>query len=116
MMSTTFWLKCAGCRKTVCSGDYDDPDQYEVKIEQFKRGGWFRREFGPNASPWFCSQECGYHSLAAKKAEEWWNKYNQEKEYEEYCEKTLIHPRYYGILGFLLVVAFFFIIAMSGSC
>lgn len=115
-MSATFWIKCWGCNKTVSSGEYDDSDQYELKLNQFKKEGWLRREFGPNASPWFCGEECAYHSMNAKTAEEWWSKYKQEKKYEEYCDNAIIHPRYYGILGILFVAIIMFLLATLGSC
>lgn len=53
---------------------YTNEDDYKRQKEELKSQGWVRREFGPGADPWFCSQRCAYDSYRAKNAEKEWNK------------------------------------------
>jgi hypothetical protein len=98
-----FTLQCWGCNKAV-TRPYSDHDDVQHKIELLKLGGWRRREFGPNASPWFCSEDCAINSYNAKQAEEWWAKHN----WEEYCRNAIIPPALWAPLAFagiLILVA-----------
>lgn len=64
---------CTGCRKRVVknfSGDFGS----SKAMRQISSEGWLRREFGPNASPWFCSTNCAYHSDEALEIEKHWER------------------------------------------
>lgn len=74
-----FTVQCWGCNKAV-TRPYSGHDDAQHKIELLQMGGWRRREFGPNASPWFCSEDCAMNSYNAKQAEEWWAKHKFRQE------------------------------------
>lgn len=97
-----FILQCWGCNKAV-SSPYSSFDDMQNRTEALKLDGWRRREFGPNASPWFCSDDCAANSYNSKRAEEWWDKH----EWEEYCRNTPIPPMFWAPLGFagILILA-----------
>lgn len=82
-MSAYFTIQCWGCNKCI-TRPYTNHEDLEKQTELLKVAGWRRREFGPNASPWFCSEDCAYNSYNAKRAEEWW----AQKEFHEYCQKS----------------------------
>ena len=99
-----FTIQCWGCNKAV-TRPYSSHEDIQHKIELLKMGGWRRREFGPNASPWFCSEDCAMNSYNAKRAEEWWakEKFHQEE------ENRIIPMRFWPILifaGVLTAAAF----------
>lgn len=103
-MGATFSITCWGCNKSIYR-PYIDKKDFDIQINELKNEGWLRREFGPNASSWFCGEDCAYNSYHAKQAEDWWNEYNEEIEYDKYCEKAIIHPRYYGLLSIVFAAA-----------
>lgn len=103
-----FTIQCWGCNKAV-TRPYSGHDDIQHKVEMLKVAGWRRREFGPNASPWFCSEDCATNSYNAKQAEEWW----AQKEFKEYCQKAAIPPIFWGPLLFATVLI---AAALLGEC
>ena len=100
-----FTIQCWGCNKAV-TRPYSGHDDVQHKIELLKMGGWRRREFGPNASPWFCSDDCATNSYNARQAEEWW----AAKEWRKKDEKI----RFGMLMGFgILVLIPMFCLAMG---
>ena len=114
-MSANFSITCWGCNKSVSNSFLDDQD-FDNKILALKTEGWFRRNFGENASPWFCGDDCAYNSYHAKRAEEWWDQHNKDQEFKEICEKSIIHPKYYGLLGIMFIAAAILFVSLIGSC
>lgn len=107
-MSSTFTVTCWGCNYSE-THPYGGPgEDYDSRIAEMKARGWQRREFGPGADPWFCSHNCAYQSYNAQQCEQWW----ADKEFQEYCNRKLIHPRYYGLLGIAAFAAILVLAAL----
>lgn len=102
-----FTIQCWGCNKAV-SRPYSSYEDSQQKTEALKTEGWRRRTFGgnPNASPWFCSEDCAMNSYNAKQAEQWW----ADKEFQEYSQKSAHNA---GIALFVLMLA---VIILFGVC
>lgn len=64
---------CTGCRKRVVKNFSGDIGRSRV-MREISSEGWLRREFGPHASPWFCSTNCAYHSDEAIEIEKHWER------------------------------------------
>lgn len=108
-----FSVQCWGCNQSV-EMPYSSVEDMQNKLDVLKAQGWRRRTFGNNinASPWFCCEDCATNSYNAKQAEEWW----AQKEFEEYCNRQLIHPRYYGLLGIAAFAAILVVAALLQEC
>src|SRR5512135_420330 len=83
-MKSSFSIQCWGCNCSETHPWTGPGPEYDAIMEDMKSRGWQRREFGPNAAPWFCGKDCAYNSYNAKRAEEWW----AQKEFQEYCQKS----------------------------
>ena len=105
-----FTIQCWGCNKSEIR-PYSDYEDSQEKIEELKAEGWRRRIFGgnPNASPWFCSEDCAMNSYNAKQCEEWWAKH----QFEEEEANRIIPMRFWPILIFAGVLVFS---AFLGEC
>lgn len=111
-MSSTFTIQCWGCNCSETHPWSGPGSEHDAIIEDMKSRGWQRREFGPGADPWFCSHNCAYKSYNAQQAEQWW----ADKEFVEYCNKQLIHPRYYGLLSIAAFAGILIFAALLGDC
>ena len=105
---STFTTHCWGCHCSETHPWNGFGPEHDAIIEDMKARGWQRRTFGPGADPWFCSFNCAYKSYNAQKAEQWW----ADKEFHEYCNEQLIHPRYYGLVGIAAFAAILVIAAL----
>lgn len=96
MNISTVGIRCAGCsiqEVHPLNGSEDDAIMADMQLR-----GWRRRSFGPNASPWFCSGECAYGSLAAKQAEDWWvnkGEADRQREFHRYFRDSVLPRAYY---------------------
>jgi hypothetical protein len=108
-----FTVQCWGCNKIETRG-YHNQEEADYQTNLLKLQGWRRRVFGGNinASPWFCGEDCATNSYNAKQAEEWW----RQKEFEEYCNRRIIHPRYYGLLGITAFAIILMLAAFLSEC
>lgn len=77
MNQSNFTIECWGCGKSL-TRPFNDIFTFEHQIQQLiVEEGWTRREFGPNANPWFCGTQCAYHSHAAIQCRNWWDNYER---------------------------------------
>jgi len=94
---STFCLSCWGCHKEVIL-PYTGADQLQKELNTLIKNGWVKRQFAPNAEPWFCGLDCAYQSLPAKQAEEWWSK--RVKEVRSVSQITKLTTYLFGVLVF----------------
>lgn len=84
MHTSTFTVTCWGCNLSETHPGPCYGEEYEATVADMKSRGWCRREFGPGATPWFCSDYCAHKSHNAIIAEKLW----ADKEFQEYCNNT----------------------------
>lgn len=85
----TFTIRCWGCNHEE-THPWNGPGlEHDALMQELKWYGWIRRPFYKSdwdQGPWFCSEDCAYHSYNAIQAEQYW----RDVEFQAYCRKTRV--------------------------
>jgi hypothetical protein len=100
MIFSTYTVSCGGC-----SISETHPINHPEDFHLIKNNGWVRREFGPGANVWFCSNDCAYNSNYAIEVQKFWD----QKHFESYCKSDSLFWFFAGIVAMNLLV--FYIIS-----